>query len=368
MVISINKIFALLIAGGLISCKEEKSQSYNSAAEITNKAETMNTIFLGTYTKKEGHVDGQADGIYTLYQDDNGNLKKGKTVAKVTNPSFVKVSKDSKYVFAVSELGPGDGDSGFVYSYKIFENDSLEEVSKLSSEGFAPAHISIDQSGNYVFVANYSGGVVMMYKLNDDGSLEKQQRIDLENPEESHAHSVTISPNNKKAYIADLGNDKIWIYNFDETEGKLIQAEQAFVNLPDGAGPRHFTMSKNGKFAYSINELDSSVSVSRSWKTADWNLSRRFLHSRKVFRKIIRVQTFICILQVNFYMLPTGGTTALFPFGLIHLQENLISWSILLHWEKLHGILPFLHKEIICTWQIRIQEIFQPLSLIPTDL
>ena len=259
---SIKTFIAVLIALGLYSCKDSKSQSQHSNAESTERIEKMNTIFVGTYTKKEGHVDGKADGIYSLYQNpETGDLKKGKTVAKVVNPSFIKVSKDNKFLFAVSELGPGDGASGFVHSFKINENDSLEEISKISTESFAPAHVAIDQSGNYVFVANYMGGVVMMYKVNPDGSLSKQQRVDLENPEESHAHSVAISANNDKAYIADLGNDKIWIFDFDESKGTLDPSEQAFVSLPDKAGPRHFILSKNGKFAYSINELNSSVSV-----------------------------------------------------------------------------------------------------------
>jgi 6-phosphogluconolactonase len=101
----------------------------------------------------------------------------------------------------------------------------------------------------------------MLFKVDENGILKKQQRIDLENPEESHAHSVTVSADNKNAYVADLGNNKIWIYDFDENEGKLVPGEQAFVALDEGAGPRHFTLSKNGSFAYSINELNSSVSA-----------------------------------------------------------------------------------------------------------
>jgi 6-phosphogluconolactonase len=257
----IFRLLGFVIILGFLSCRNIKTSGEKKFSETSINTD-MKTMFVGTYTKKEGHVDGKADGIYTLYQNkETGDLKMGKTVAEVINPSFVKVSKDSKFLFAVSELGPGDAESGFVYSYKIKKDDSLEEISKVSTESFAPAHVAIDQLGKYVFVANYTGGVVMMYKVNDDGSLSKQQRINLENPEESHAHSVTISADNDKAYIADLGNDKIWIYDFDESKGSLFPSEQPFVSLPDGAGPRHFILSKNGKFAYSINELNNTVSV-----------------------------------------------------------------------------------------------------------
>ena len=254
-------IFRTLVVGLLLmfgAC----GQNAGNKAEVNQEKQDMNKMFIGTYTKPEGHVNGQANGIYVLYQDPkSGSLEKGKTVAEVINPSFVKASKDGGFLFAVSELGSGDAESGFVYSFKINEDNSLQELSKLSTENFAPAHIEIDKTGNYVFVSNYMGGVVMVYEKKENGALEKVQRVDLENPAESHAHSVTISADNEHAYIADLGNDKIWIFDLDAKSGKLTSAPQPSVDLEKGAGPRHFTLSKKGDFAYSINELNSTVTV-----------------------------------------------------------------------------------------------------------
>jgi len=233
-----------------------------NSGENTNEEMSLNTIYTGTYTKKEGHVNGQADGIYTLYQDpENGSLKFGATVAKIINPSFVKVSKDNKYLYAVSELGGNDAASGFIYSYKINPDHSLTETGKLSTESYAPCNIEIDKTGEFVFVSNYVGGVVVVYKKKADGSLEKKQKINLDNPESSNAHSVSISANNKHAYIADLGNDKIRIFDFDAEKGLLTLNKQPFLELEKGSGPRHFTFSKDDKTAYSINELNSSISV-----------------------------------------------------------------------------------------------------------
>ena len=77
-------------------------------------------MYVGTYTKKEGHVDGKAKGIYLLNQDpDTGDLNFVCTAAEMINPSFVKVGKMGKYLYAVSELGPNDADSGFVHSFEI---------------------------------------------------------------------------------------------------------------------------------------------------------------------------------------------------------------------------------------------------------
>ncbi|MDT0649004.1 lactonase family protein [Autumnicola edwardsiae] len=226
--------------------------------------ENIKTAYIGTYTREEGHVDGEAQGIYTIYQEpESGSLRFGTTVAEITNPSFVKVSGDGENLYAVSELGGGGEEAGFIHSFRIKEDQALEELNKLSTESTAPCHVALDRTGRYVFAANYMGGVVMMYKRQEDGSLEKQQRIDLENPEGSHAHSVTLSKDNKYAYIADLGNDKIFIYNFNAEAGELTPNEQVSVALEEGAGPRHFTLFEEQGTAYSINELNSSVTVFR---------------------------------------------------------------------------------------------------------
>lgn len=230
--------------------------------ETENSADDREVLFIGTYTKKEGHVDGKAEGIYSIYRNkETGALQMGETVARMTNPSFVKVSPDKKNLYAVSELGENDAASGFIYSYKINQDFSLQQVGKISTGSFAPCHITIDKTGKFVFVSNYVGGVVMVYKRREDGSLERVQKVSLENSEGSNAHSVTISSDNQQAYVADLGNDKIWIFNLDQETGKLDLHPQAFVSLQNGSGPRHFTLSKNGKFSYSINEINSSVNV-----------------------------------------------------------------------------------------------------------
>lgn len=230
--------------------------------ETENSGEDREVLFIGTYTKKEGHVDGKAKGIYRIYRNkETGALQMGETIARLTNPSYVMVSKDKQNLYAVSELGENDAASGFIYSYQINPDYSLKQVGKISTGSYAPCHITMDKTGKFVFVSNYVGGVVMVYKRREDGSLERVQKVNLENSEGSNAHSVTISSNNQRAYVADLGNDKIWIFNLNQETGELHLHPQAFVSLQNGSGPRHFTISKNGKFSYSINEINSSVSV-----------------------------------------------------------------------------------------------------------
>lgn len=251
------KISGLLLILGLLIVNP-----LNAQMEKEKLTDSINRMYVGTYTKKEGHVDGKARGIYLLNQyADTGDLEFVCTAAEVTNPSFVKVGKMGKYLYSVSELGPNDAESGFVYSYEIQNDGSLRNIGKLGTGGFAPCHIALDRSGKYAFVSNYLGGVVMVYKIDSDGKLIQNQKLLLESPDNAHAHSVKVSGDNRYAYIADLGNDKIWIYHFDRMEGKLTPHEQKFVELKNGAGPRHMSFARNGTFAYSINELNNTVSV-----------------------------------------------------------------------------------------------------------
>jgi len=228
-----------------------------SQNKTLNTAE-MNSLYVGTYTKKEAHVDGKGAGIYLLHQDPaTGSLENMGAKAKLVNPSFVKTGRQGKYLFAVSELTGNDANTGFLYSYRIQENGDLEEVNRVESGGLAPCHVGLDRSGKYVFVSNYIGGVVGIYRVAENGLLELIEKLELPDAETAHVHSVKISGDNRTAYIADLGNDRVLVYHFDVATGKL--EEQTIIDLPEGSGPRHFSVTRNGNYAYVVNELNSTI-------------------------------------------------------------------------------------------------------------
>ena len=256
-------LFLSLIVLFTIACKENKANQNL----VTQAHESINPVYIGTYTRNEGFVDGKANGIYLMNLKSDGNLEMVSTVAEIINPSYLKISKDGKNLYSVSELGDHEGESGYIYAYKINDDFSLTEIGKLSTEAFAPCHINIDNTDSFVFVSNYVGGVVMEYKRNNDGSLTKIDKLELntinpsENTGNSHAHAVTIPKNNKHIYISDLGNDKIWIYDFDQTTGQLTPNQQSYAKVEKGGGPRHFVFSPNQQYAYSVNELNSTITA-----------------------------------------------------------------------------------------------------------
>jgi len=245
-----------------------KKQAQDSAAV---------SLYIGTYTKKEGHVDGQAKGIYLLKMNEmTGVLHTKGIVSAITNPSFVTLSADRKNLYAVSEVGPADGANGWVYSYAVNDDQSLKLLNKQSTAAFAPCHVSVDAKGKYVFVANYSGGIAAMYKREEDGSLSAiVDTIVLKDKKpgvESNPHSVILSPDNKFAFICDKGADRIYGFKIDETKNQLIATTQEFIELPKGAGPRHLTFHPHAKFAYVINELSNSIDV-LSYEASEGKLS-----------------------------------------------------------------------------------------------
>lgn len=225
-------------------------------------------VFIGTYTENEGWVNGKADGIYRAsISEGNGLLSLDTTVADLINPSFVAVSPDKKNLYAVSELGGNRGQYGYVYAYAINEDLTLSYIERYPTNANSPAHVSVDATGRLVFAANYQGGVVMVYKRNDDGSLRATQQLDHvgsgphPNQNASHVHMAKVSPDNKYLFLPDLGSDRIWSYVINHQTGLLSKTHQQFAQLPAGSGPRHMVFHPNLPVAYVINELKSTVSV-----------------------------------------------------------------------------------------------------------
>lgn len=222
-------------------------------------------LIVGTYTRP--NTKNPSEGIYVYkFNTNTGEFNAVSKAIGIKNPSFLAVSPDQKFVYSVGE---NDIDS-FVYSFSFDKKSgSLTKLNTQSSGGAHPCHISIDKTGKWVLVGNYSGGNLSILPVEADGSLGKAtQTINHEGKgpntgrqEKPHVHSVNIAPNNRDIFVPDLGIDKIMTYSLDAKNGKLLEGKPAFRKLTDGSGPRHFTVHPNGKFAYVIQELSSTVTA-----------------------------------------------------------------------------------------------------------
>ncbi|KAE8905809.1 hypothetical protein PF005_g9949 [Phytophthora fragariae] len=231
----------------------------------------MPTLYVGTYTRKEGHVDGHAKGIYAYSFDDaTGELKLLKeTEGAGINPSYVFGSGSTLYAVnesnEPSQLRPGE-ETGFVSAYKMGKDGALTQLSRHETGGSYTCHVALSPNGDFVSVANYGGGSLSLYPVNADGSLapasdhHRYEGASLVNPdrqEASHIHSTAWTPTGLVA--ADLGTDRVVQYKLDAANKKLVDEE--FITRPPGSGPRHFALSPELGVGYVINELDNTVGV-----------------------------------------------------------------------------------------------------------
>lgn len=271
MTSNVKTNFVLLIGllGLVAGCK-------NAPAEQQGEKDTA-SVWIGTYTRKEGHVDGRGLGIYRFERDTAAHiLVTPVNEAKLVNPSFLTLSADRKFLYAVEETGPGVDSTGHVVAYAI-ENGHLRQLNRQSVRGFAPCYVSTDKKGRAVFVANYGGGIAM-FPVGPDGSLALAS--DVQRPagkgihprqDASHPHCAVLSPDEQYLYVADLGVNVIHIYKVDFVAGKLMPAAPAAVALAPAAGPRHLTFHPKLPRAYVINELNSTITTF-AWNAASGRL------------------------------------------------------------------------------------------------
>ena len=229
-------------------------------------------VYVGTYTTGpfKNWPATKSEGLYVYRMDaSTGELVYSSHLKGVSNPTFLSIDKKHRTLYALSEIHEFEGkESGAVGAYTIDSTTGgLTLLNQQSSVGTGPCHLCLDKTEKFVLVANYAGGSVAVLPILGDGRLgEATEFIQSEgssvNPErqmEPHAHSIYVDHNNRYAINADLGMDKILVYAFDATAGKLRLNEELCVSSKAGAGPRHFTFHPNGKYAYLINELDSTM-------------------------------------------------------------------------------------------------------------
>ena len=240
-----------------LACQpKEKNMDQNN---LTKK----NLAFLGTYTKKEGHVDGRGMGvgIYTTDADcKNWELKN--KFSEIVNPSYICHSPNHPIIYAVSE-GSGGPSTIAVLSYDPI-NFNIKEIQSVSSFGNSSCYVSTDRKGKFLWAANYGSGNVIQYAIHEDGTLGEgtsQQHQGI-GPNESrqegpHAHFISEHPERSEVYAVDLGADKVYRY-LPTTAGLTLDDS---LSVTPGGGCRHLAWHPQGNHVYVLNELNGAIEL-----------------------------------------------------------------------------------------------------------
>ncbi len=245
--LSIMKIYltALLILFGFISTAQQ--QHY---------------LITGTYTT------GKSQGIYVYKFNSSYGVAKEISHVKVSNPSFVAVSPNQQFVYSVLEDAASNGKGGAIAALSFNKTTGvLTFINQQPTGGDHPCYVSVDKTGRWVVAGNYSSGSLSLFPIDANGALGAATTIiqhEGSGPNKArqsspHVHCTFFSDDNRFLFVPDLGIDKVMIYAFDETTGKLTTAKQAFAQSNGGAGPRHICFHPAKKFAYLIEEMSGTV-------------------------------------------------------------------------------------------------------------
>ena len=219
-------------------------------------------IFVGSYAEADD------PGVYTYEMDSaSGEIRLLDQATGMKNPTFLGVNAERCKVYAISETTEGGERIGEIIAFDLDSAGKLRELNRELTIRPSSSHIQLDRSGRFAVVSGYHGGNVGLVELRADGAVgklvdERQhegQGADPVRQDRPHPHSVAFSPDNRYALVADLGLDRIVVYSFESETGRLVYQSEA--STPPGAGPRHLAFHPNGQWLYSINEVNSSLSL-----------------------------------------------------------------------------------------------------------
>jgi 6-phosphogluconolactonase len=222
------------------------------------------TVYVGTYTKSQPGEEHRPEGIFVFRMDPVlGCLDQVKGVESGPNPSFLALHPSGKYLFAVNETLDSTASA-----FAIGE-DGPVLLNREATRGVHACYACVDPSGRWLMVSNYSSGSLAVFPIGEDGRLGPQTDFiqhqgrgpNEQRQEKAHAHSIRFDPSGRFALAADLGIDRVLVYELDAVNGKLLLNDPPGVSAIPGAGPRHMEFDRSGRFLYVANELDSTVAV-----------------------------------------------------------------------------------------------------------
>jgi len=249
-------------------------------AQAAESAKGSYFVYVGPYT---GHG---SKGIYEYrFSEKDGSLTAMGLAAEIANPSFLTTDAQHHYLYSLGAPASKDNQAGprrgSVSSFSIDpRTGALTYLNSVPAGGRGPAHLTLDNTGKILFVANYGDGSVSSFAIADNGSIgamtamdqHQGTSVDPVRQKGPHAHMVVVSPDNRFLFVPDLGLDKIFIYKIDLVKRTFTANDPAYAMVKPGLGPRHFTFGVGARFAYAVCEMGSAA-VAFSYDAAKGSLT-----------------------------------------------------------------------------------------------
>src|SRR5262249_36110866 len=233
-------------------------------------------VYVGSYTDPPS----SSKGIYGWrFSDASGAVAPLGLVAETVNPAYVQATPDGRFLFATNWQTADAEHADTVSAYAIEANSgALTLLNTASAGGGLPNQVVVDPRGTIAAVTNYgfrttdparNNSSFAALKIRPDGKLDGPLYVDHHagpalSPAQTtgaHTHGVVFTKDDRFAFVAELGLDRIYTYRVDPATPALTPSTPPFVTVSAGSGPRRLVLSPTDRFLYVNHETDSKVSV-----------------------------------------------------------------------------------------------------------
>ncbi len=225
----------------------------------------MTFFYTGSYTQKgapAAYPTGKGIGCFH-FDLETGEISFLHYIGQ-RNPSYLTISRDKKFLYAVEEmyefLNPK------VFAYRIGDDGSLNLLNTQKIKGDYACHLAIIQ--DRLVVANYVSGNALSYPILKDGRLAPYtQEIKHEGSgpnveRQASPHMHMIYPfGNDSMYVLDFSLDMAKAYHFDTASEQWIATPNLDIKIDAGSGARHMVVDQKKELAFVLGELTGDVFV-----------------------------------------------------------------------------------------------------------
>ncbi len=236
----------------------------------------MALVFFSGYTQDvpmaSGEVlPGRSRGISCCRLDgETGRLELLAVTPSTPNPSYLALNRREPYLYCVNELETVDGVPASTVSAYGFcpGNGQLRLLGRQMAAGPLACFAALSHEGGHLLAASYNGGVCVLPVGADHALIAPSWACRLQGhgpdplrQDSSHPHQVLLHPCRSRAYVSDLGADRLHCFRADWGRGWLLPEASGDLAARPGQGPRHGVFNAQGSRLYVLTELSDEIDV-----------------------------------------------------------------------------------------------------------